>query len=594
VADLLTHTAETYDHTFEIWCVNPPFSPGPGFTPDEFTVVDWSIRYEGLDKFAPGVVPSQLDLQGLDEASPFLPLLSLAYDSSSYYYIKVYTKLGPSLIWSGVFINDLATREVVNGVRVTTLAAADGFGAMDQLSNGYVWNNTILPFTTQIAGQFDSIGLWKLFSGFAISQTITHSSAPSGRNILHYSGTTPYHYLYNQNTFEWRTVREWLDSILVAFGLQMYQKDGMLWFRSVWIDNPSTWDYYNRNGTHQSQGAALGFPTLTNVIADGILSFKPAAKYYKMTDLNSIIVDNYEAGGSGGLFQAANDYIFAATYLSDGQNHLDYDITKRIVFGLDPLYSGVIDFRLKYYVEFQTPFGSYWWNGSNAWITTETFKNYTHNNFHVDNPNASPAQIAYDFTENNVHLPVTPLPLGLGLIYHKLVFEQTGGSTIPDDPFGGAYQPNCVLQWSYTYDSTVGSNGLTYETDNSASVQGFNENLQTYHGDSYSNLLLSPGIRIFTNTGRTTYTESAGRWSTEKLPLNYLMALFLCSKMNRPLEYYEVSLNAPTYYFHAFTWGSKTYRPINLTYTYDGANITLVEQHEGEPKSAGRNSQFLP
>jgi hypothetical protein len=593
VADLLTHFAETAEHRFEIWCVNPPFSPGPGFTPDEFTVVDWAIRYEGLDRFEPGVVPSQLDLQGLDEPDAFIPLLSLNYDSASFYYVKVFTLLGPTLIWTGVFIADIGTKEIVNGLRITTLAAADGFGAMDQLAQGYVWNNTVLPFTTQLSGQLGSVGMWRLFSGFAISETITHSAAPTGRNILHYSGTTQYHYLYNQNTYEWRTTREWLDSILTAFGLQMYQKDGMLWFRSVWIDNPTYWDYYNTSGSWLSQSAALPRPDLNTVIADGLLSFKPAAKYYKMTDLNSNVVDGYQAGSSGGIFKAANNYIYAGAYLSDGQNHLDYNLTKRLVFGLDPLYSGRIDFKMRFYIEFQTPFGSYWWNGSNAWLTTESYKEYTHTNFLVENLLTIPQQIAYDFTENNVHLPATPIPLGLGLLYHRLEFIQTGGSPLPDDPFSMPAQPNCVLRWSYIYDDATGTNGLTYLIDNSKSIQGFNENLQTYHGDCYTTLLLEPGVRIFTNTGRTTYVPSEGRWSTEKLPLLYLMAYYLTSKMTRPLEYYEVSLTNPTSYFHNFGWGDKNYRPINLTFSHDGANITLLELHEGTPQSAGRESQIL-
>jgi hypothetical protein len=150
-----------------------------------------------------------------------------------------------------------------------------------------------------------------------------------------------------------------------------------------------------------------------------------------------------------------------------------------------------------------------------------------------------------------------------------------------------------ALKWEYTYDSTVGTSGLTYFTDNSKSVQGFNQNLSTYHGDSYAALLLSPGIRIFTNTGRTTYTESMGQWSAEELPLLYLMALYLCSKMARPLEYYEVSLTDPTQFYHRFQWGAKYYRPINVGFTHDGANITLVEMFEGEPKSAGRQSQTI-
>jgi hypothetical protein len=140
---------------------------------------------------------------------------------------------------------------------------------------------------------------------------------------------------------------------------------------------------------------------------------------------------------------------------------------------------------------------------------------------------------------------------------------------------------------------TSGTNGLTYVIDNSKSVQGFNENLQTYHGDCYSTLLLEPGVRIFTNTGRTTYVASGGRWGTEKLPLLYLMAYYLTSKMTRPLEYYEVSLTNPTSYFHNFGWGDKNYRPINLTFSHDGANITLLELHEGTPQSAGRESQIL-
>jgi hypothetical protein len=630
VADLLTHYAETAEHYFEIWCINPPFAPSPSFEPEEFTVVDWAIRYEGLDKFQPGIVPSQLDLQVLDGPSPFIALLTINYDSSSFYYCKIYTKgknclgskikalgepdytnkynafaarvsadggtmepgMGPSLNWAGVFIGDLGAREVVNGVRVTTLAAADGFGALDQVSNGYVWNNTILPFTDQIAGQLGSAGLWNLFSGFYISENITHKSAPTDRNILHYSGTTQYHYLYNQNTFEWRTTREWLDSLLVAFGMQLYQKDGYLWFRALWIENPAYWDLYNRNGSYQSRTTTQPTLTLDKVIADGLLTFKPAAKYYSVTDLNSVIVDGYEAGGSGDLFKAAGSYIFAATYLSDGSNHLDYDIVKRLVFGLPSGYTGNIDFELRYYVEFQTPFGSYYWNGSNAWLTSITYKSWNYNNYHISNLSGVPVQAAYDFPDNNVHLPATPIPLGLGLIYHKFDFIQTGGSTLPTNPFGGP-QPLEALKWSYTYDGTTGAAGLTYEIDNSKSLQGFNQNVQTYHGDSYASLLLAPGIRIFTNTGRTTYVQSLGKWSSEELPLNYLMAYYLMQKQTRPLEYYEVSLNDPTQYFHRFYWGSKYYRPINLTYTHDGANITLLEMHTGTPQSAGRQSQSI-
>jgi hypothetical protein len=626
VADLLTHYAETYGHRFEIWAGDPPFSPSPSFQPEEFTVVDWAIRYEGLDRFQPGIVPSQLDLQGLDGPTPFIPLISLNYDSASYWFTKVYDKqagatlqdtyqsyvlgqggiveggtcvtnalnaLGASsMLWTGVFIPDIGSREVVNGNRVTTLSAADGFGALDVTANGYVWNNVVLPFTDQIAGQLNSAGIWNLFSGFAISETITHKDAPTDRNILHYSGTTQYHYLYNQNTGEWRTTRQWLDSLLVAFGLQLYQKDGMLWLRSVWIDSPTYWDFYSTAGVYQRRGTAYATQVLDKVIADGLLSFKPAAKYYSVTDLNSVIVDNYVAGSSGDLFKDASSYIYAATYLSDGINHLDYDLTKRLVFGLPALYSGTIDFELRYYVEFQTPFGSYYWNGSNAWLTTISYKSWTYNNYTVANPNAAPAQIAYDFSDNNVHLPVTPLPLGIGLIYHRFDFRQTGGSALPANPFGGP-QPLEALKWEYTYDSTVGTSGLTYFTDNSKSVQGFNQNLSTYHGDSYAALLLSPGIRIFTNTGRTTYTESMGQWSAEELPLLYLMALYLCSKMARPLEYYEVSLTDPTQFYHRFQWGAKYYRPINVGFTHDGANITLVEMFEGEPKSAGRQSQTI-
>jgi hypothetical protein len=494
------------------------------------------------------------------------------------------------LLWTGVFIPDIGSREVVNGNRVTTLSAADGFGALDVTANGYVWNSSILPFTDQIAGQLNAAGIWNLFSGFAISETVTHKSAPQDKNILHYSGTTQYHYLYNQNTKQWRTTREWLDSLLTAFGLQMYQKDGMLWLRCVYIDNPNYWDYYSTAGVYQSRGGTLGIPLLNQVIADGLLSFKPAAKFYSVTDLNSTIVDGYVAGSSGDLFKNASSYIFAATYLSDGVNHLDYNLTKRLVFGLPAGYSGLINFQLRYYVEFQTPFGSYYWNGSNAWLTTISYKSWTYNNYSVSNPTVVPSQVAYDFSDNNVHLPPTPFPLGIGLIYHRLDFIQTGGSSLPANPFGGP-QPLEALKWSYIYHQTTGSVGLTYITDNSKSVQGFNQNLSTYHGDSYATLLLSPGIRIFTNMARTTYTESLGKWSSQELPLLYLMARYLCRKMVRPLEYYEVSLTNPTQFYHCFEWGGKFYRPLNVGFTHDESNITLVEMFEGEPQSAGRQSQ---
>ena len=112
MAKKLIATAETADHDFAIWAIDPDFSPSP-YT---FTVANWNIDYRALDDNKPGFLPSVCTINALiNDDDSTLNLRNILQDSQGMYFVKITE--GINVVYVGFFTPDLGDVEVINGQR---------------------------------------------------------------------------------------------------------------------------------------------------------------------------------------------------------------------------------------------------------------------------------------------------------------------------------------------------------------------------------------------------------------------------------------------------------------------------------------------
>ena len=539
--------------------------------PDVLTVAEWEINYQAQDRYLPGIVPSTLNLTVLSDDSAFISPRDLLNDVTSSFYIKIIN--GINTVWAGYLIADLGRAEVINGQRFVSLVASDGFGALDQPANLYVFGGN-QPLTTQIAGVFNALGFWTLMDGFAVSETLRHLNMLSGKDALYWCGSAMSNNYFDPDTKEYFTYAKVISDICTTFGLQLFQANGVFVFRAIYEDTPAHYNYYNNTGVYIGQVTYTN-AVATSVVADGVESYKPALRSY------TIVHENNSQDQIGTANNVDYNDRFVGFVFGNGVNHADYNTSIRSTFSIPPMSSDTITYTLSYIWTLITPGVTYYLNSStNAWQTT-TYTTANNHSAHFTNNDPVYYNVEHNFNDqSNLHLPTFPT-IGVSLLYLDVQYTQTSG---PD------WYTGHDLSYTVTYHGGTPVN-LSFLIDNSVAATGASVQIGTRLGDS----LLFPAVDsknlcMYTDTARTTYTGTTS-WEANKMPLLYNIAYRLCQKQTSPAQYYEISTTEPTTYGQTISWGTDTYFVVNLSTTEEGTMLTMVRQQSGTPTSKGRSSQ---
>ena len=578
MAKQLIATAETADHDFAIWAINPPFSANP-YT---FDIVSWSIDYRALDSNKPGFLPSVCTFQALINNNDFTTnLRSILQDATGMYFVKI-TK-GIDVVYVGFITPDLGEIELINGQRFIKFVASDGFQMLDKTSSLYEFTGA-KPFTTQIYEIFKLFDFWEIYDAYAISQhpipnqvTALHGDTEGGmywtgciQEGLYYTGTS------------WRNFRDVMDDILVTFGLQCFQDRGLLVFRSAYYETPDWYNFYGYQGAFLYRLTGYSVTDTAEVFSDGLELFKPATRQIYITHnqpSSAIIKDEVTQ------FKSRTNY-YVGNAVPTGTNKLQYNASWRVRATVP------VNFPLQN-VEFtitaQIRYGAYYYNGT-AWTKTASnaISATTHRNIKNETGNLS----IEDFTHTVANFHTAALPnIGGQPLYISVEATQTAG----DDLEGFATSSTLVMEYHTGTPTTT-----EYYADNTKKRNGVDLSFKTEIGDIFqsSNTAtpIAGELRYFINRV-SGLTGTNLQWDAAENLLLTIISIELAKTAFKPPQYYEIELTKPISYNHKFTFGSVDYKPLNLSFNEKTTTVTYKEWVYGslitDPNN-GRPDQLLP
>ena len=578
MAKQLIATAETADHDFAIWAINPPFSANP-YT---FDIASWSIDYRALDSNKPGFLPSVCTFQALINDNDLTTnLRSILQDATGMYFVKI-TK-GIDVVYVGFITPDLGEIELINGQRFIKFVASDGFQMLDKTSSLYEFTGA-KPFTTQIYEIFKLFDFWEIYDAYAISQhpipnqvTALHGDTEGGmywtgciQEGLYYTGTS------------WRNFRDVMDDILVTFGLQCFQDRGLLVFRSAYYETPDWYNFYGYQGAFLYRLTGYSVTDTAEVFSDGLELFKPATRQIYITHnqpSSAIIKDEVTQ------FKSRTNY-YVGNAVPTGTNKLQYNASWRVRATVP------VNFPLQN-VEFtitaQIRYGAYYYNGT-AWTKTASnaISATTHRNIKNETGNLS----IEDFTHTVANFHTAALPnIGGQPLYISVEATQTAG----DDLEGFATSSTLVMEYHTGTPTTT-----EYYADNTKKRNGVDLSFKTEIGDIFqsSNTAtpIAGELRYFINRV-SGLTGTNLQWDAAENLLLTIISIELAKTAFKPPQYYEIELTKPISYNHKFTFGSVDYKPLNLSFNEKTTTVTYKEWVYGslitDPNN-GRPDQLLP
>ena len=569
MANQLIAYANTAGYSFAIWAIDPPFSPSAY----EFEVAKWDVRYEAVDDNKPGFIPAVCTIQALiTDGTLTANLRDILEDSNGMYFVKI--AQGVNDVYRGFITPDLGSIEVRNGQRFITLVANDGFQMLEKVSSIYQFTD-VRPFTTQIYEALNYFDFWDVYRGFLISEHYAPTNAvDTTKGGMYWTGCKQEGLYFEDATY--KSFREVFDSILTAWGLQLFQDKGYLVFRSVLVKTPSWYNVYLTSGSYAGRITTSG-PTITSqVYTDGTELYKPATRQAFITHNQQ--GTTYLKSESATYKNRVNYYVADAT--PTGANHLDYFAELRARATVPPNYPfQTVEFTFYIYIQFANK----WWNGT-AWSLTQSAIQYKkQRNIQNLSPDDSTVE-DFEYSLNNYHLGTLP-NIGTQPLYITVEAVQTMG----DDLDGYATTSTMV----FVYDS--GTPGSTvYYGDNTQRRNGVDVNLDTLIGDRWQNSAIDPAIageiRRYLNSSRNT---TAGNlfWDADENLLLTKVAVQLARTSFKPQQYYELELNTPVTYNHTLTWGGVDYKPLNLQYDEKGTTVTYRQWVEGNIETDPNNGR---
>ena len=555
--------ADTDGYHFEIWAIDPPFSPSAY----EFTVASWSIRYEALDASTPGFVPAICDLEALITQGAFTQnLRNILEDAGGMYFLQI--TQGVNDIYRGFLTPDLGSIEVRNGQRFIKLVASDGFQMLEKSSQIYQFSG-VRPFTTQLYEIFLYFDFWDVFRGFAISEHYAPTSAvDTTKGGLYWTGCIQEGLYYKDETqFNYRTFREVLEDICTTWGLQLFQDKGLLVFRSVYLETPAWYNFYVTNGSFL--GRITGYtptPLTSSVYTDGNELYKPATRQVFIT--HDQVATDYIRSESA-TYKARYNY-YVADVTPTGANHMDYYAELRARATVQDGYPfQTVEFTFYVYIQF----GPYWWNGT-AWSLTQTANQFKKQR-NIQNLTGSPTIEDFNYSINNFHTGDLP-NIGTEPLYITVEAIQTIG----DDLDG--FATTSTMVFVYHGDNP---NATVYYADNTKRRNGVDISLNTTIADRWQGSAIDPAIageiRRFLDATRATHAGNL-YWDADNNLLATKVAVEMGKTAFKPQQYYELELNTPISYNHTLTWGGVNYKPLNFSFDQYGTNVTYRQWVYGD------------
>ena len=559
----------TNRYQFEIWAIDPPFSP----LAYEFSVADWSIDYVGVDRVEPGVVVSTCTLVMQFDNAAMRDLMT-----ADYYFLKVLD--GINKVWAGFITPDLGSLEVVNGNRFITIVANDGFQMLSKSADPYQFV-TVYPLATQIAESLNFFDFWELYDGFAVGGVPDqHWVVDAIKGSFYWTGSLQNGLWYEDDgTLKtWRTFRQAIDDICTTFSLKLFQDKGILVFRSIYTKTPDHYSYYTilggfiGNVTHSSGVTGL------NPHADGIEMYKPAIRNY-FVKLNQTPFDQIRVETA---YRVRSNY-YVAEVTATGANKLRFNSTLRVQASVPDGYDDTVEYKFDVYLQL----GSYWDNGT-SWADTSSFVSHTVSR-HIINVSGSEQLETFNHTVANYDTAILP-NVGSQPLYITLVATQTAGADIP------TYTTTCPIDFEYN----AGAPGaIEFMADNGVQRNGVDVSKQTELGDvlqsSPINSATAGELRAFLNSSRNTHKGNL-EWDAAGNSIQTVGIVETAKSQYRPGQYYEISLDQSLTYNHLLSWGSDEYTPVNLTLTEKDSTVTYRQWVYGslasDPKS-GKPSQDL-
>lgn len=575
MAKQLIATAETADHDFAIWVINPDFSPSL-YT---FTVASWNIDYRALDDNNPGFLPSVCTVSALINDDDFsLNLRNILQDANGRYMIKITE--GINVVYVGFITPDLGEIEVINGQRFIKLVASDGFQMLNETSSIYDFTGTgVKPFATQIYEILDFYNFWDVYDAFAVSEHPEPNSLPdTTKGGLYWTGCIQ-NGLYFKDT-DWRTFRQVMDDILLTFGLQCFQDKGLLVFRSVWYKTPAWYNFYGLQGAFLYRLTGYSTTDTANVFAEGTELFKAATR--------QVFITHNQTGSTyikdEGLTYKSRTNYYVANAIPTGTNKIRYSAGLQITSGVPAGY----DDHPEVEWDVSIRFGPYYYNGS-SW--TKTFSTLTYSDQkHVVGDISLPTITVFTHAVNNLDTAILP-NIGSQPIYITVTGQQVAGaaldSTVVDSTLLMEYNSGTPTETVYYADNTKRRNGVDQSFD-------------TTIGDLFqTSAIATPSageLRKFIDTARTSSSTNL-QWDTAKNLLLTKNSIEMAKKAYQPQQYYEIELDKTVTYNHKFTWSSVDYKPLNLSFDEKSTKVTYRQWVDGDLETDpnnGRPDQLLP
>jgi len=306
------------------------------YNPFEFETAEWSVTYDAQDAYVPGIVPSRFEVRALLSTFPFAPALEqVAKDSDGIFYMELWK--GLSKEWTGAITPAACTIEVINGARVMTIIAADGFYKLDLPSSMYTFSGN-KRLIVQLGDIFTRLDIDRLFDGMAVSETTRQGleAFPFQYDGL-YNTLSKHELFYYDENKNYRTYREVINDILTCFGMRMYQDKGFIVFQDLTRVNDGTYSFYTMAGTFQVRRAFSSVQTLP-VLAGGTKMYLPAVKQFDIVheygstqfafqDTLRLVQHTVITGTSSNPVYTTAQGIPLGTYVADGSTHFDFFAT---------------------------------------------------------------------------------------------------------------------------------------------------------------------------------------------------------------------------------------------------------------------------
>lgn len=558
MAKTLVFYATTARYDFKIYDLGTTYLGFDFSPPVEVYVGDWDISYQPQDNILPGIVPSTASVSFyLEGATPTIDDFRQVFLTATPEWVLEITK-GVDPIWRGFVTPDLGQIEVINGKRFIKVVASDGFQMLEKRAD-YIQVDTVIPFTTYLAQIFSFCKITELFIGFYISEAFAPYGVTTTEGGLYWTGTIRNGLAYTDG--EPRTSKEIVLDICKAFNLQMFQDKGAIIFRSCHLTTPAYYNYYSDGSFIGKIYPPAGTQSLV-VYSDGTEMYKPAVR--EVLYLINQPASNYIKDEGANFKNRVNYFVNDAT--PTGANHIRYNATLRARLSFDDGFTGDT-IEIEY--EVQIKFGNYYWNGSD-WTTTVSTATFTKHEF-VSGP--GPLIHDIDKSVSNYDLDLFP-SIGTQQIYITVTATQVDGYS------ADSITVTSTLLMTYHNDFP---NQIPHYADNTLRQNGVDIRLENEMGDipGAAVVATTPGqIQRFISAPRTSAVGNIG-WDANGRYLANLVAEQIARKSFRSHQYYELELDGNVTYNHTTLWGTKYYKPINLSISERSTRVTYREIIDG-------------